>query len=422
MRMSPGVLSSCRLAVLALLLFADSGSAQQRRLADTLPTGTLVPVRFVHGIVSGRDTAGSRIMLQSMASLNRDGCVMLTAFRPVYAHLVESKGGGMFGKGGTLAIETDSLRRRSGAMLPAHAVIDSLEWMSGTVSIDGGVVKRDHRGAVHDAELPAATAGVVVASGGLAVVPVAIAGGVSLAWKGKAVVIEGGELAALRLTAPFIVPSVSSCRAPDRASLQSLQRILTSLPPFAARTTNKGGEPGDQVNFVLLGTLGQVDSAFAAADWLPSVKNTLKNEVTGATAVVLDKPSSRVAFSNAYYDGRVEDLAFERPGPTARERHHIRLWSIDSTRTIWVGAADEDIGLRVDLTSIPTHRVSPDIDDERDILTGDLEAGGCAVLIGYVRAKGAVTSGVNSWGQKIVSDGRAAVLKMGCGALDNLTR
>jgi hypothetical protein len=180
---------------------------------------------------------------------------------------------------------------------------------------------------------------------------------------------------------------------------------------------------GDQINFVLLGTRGEVDSAFAAAQWHPRVQNTLTNEVTGASAVVFNRQSSHVAFSNAYYEGRVEDLAYERPGPTARERHHIRLWSIDSARTIWVGAADEDIGLKMNLMKFEaTHRVSPDIDDERDILTRDLEAGACAVLIGYVHEPGAVTSGVNAWGQDIKSDGRAAVLKVGCRALDDLTR
>jgi hypothetical protein len=422
----PGALKCSFALALALcmaMLSTPELAAQQRHLADTLPPGTLVPVRFVHGIVSGRDAAGSPVMLQSMAALIRDSCVMLSPFRPVYAHLVESRGGGFFGEGGKLALETDSVRRRSGTMLPVSAVLDTLEWR-GNISIDNGVAMDNRRKPTHSAELPVATAGgAVIATGGLAVVPIAIAGGVSLVWKGKAVTIEGGELAALRLTAPFIVPSVSTCRPLDGAGVRALQRILSSLPPFAARTTDESGQvPGDQINFVLLGTQSQIDSAFAAADWLPRVANTLKNEVTGATDVVLNKPSSKVAFSNAYYEGRVEDLAFERPGPTSRERHHIRLWSIDSSRTIWVGAADEDIGLKVDLTQLPTHRVSPDIDDERDILSGDLEAGGCAVFIGYVSPKGAITSGVNSWGQEIRSDGRAAVLKTGCGALNDLTR
>ena len=126
-------------------------------------------------------------------------------------------------------------------MLPVSAVLDTLEWR-GNIAIDDGVAKDKRRKTTHSAELPAATAGgLVIATGGLAVVPIAIAGGVSLVWKGKSVTIEGGELAALRLTAPFIVPSVATCRSLDSAGVRSLQRILSSLPPFAARTTNKSG-------------------------------------------------------------------------------------------------------------------------------------------------------------------------------------
>ena len=218
------------------------------------------------------------------------------------------------------------------------------------------------------------------------------------------------------------MPSVSTCRSLDSAGVQALQRILSSLPPFAARTTDKSGQvPGDQINFVLLGSQGQVDSAFAAADWLPRVANTLKNEVTGATDVVLDRSSSKVAFSNAYYGGGWRTSRSSDRGPRAGAAPYPAL--VDRQRADdWVGAADEDIGLKVDLKQLPTHRVSPDIDDERDILSGDLEAGGCAVFIGYVSPKGAITSGVNRWGQQIRSDGRAAVLKMGCGALNDLTR
>ena len=80
-------------AVLALLV-PRLVHAQQARLADTLAAGTLVPVRFVHGIVSGRDTAGSRVMLQSKASLTRDHCVMLSPFRPEYARLVQIRSDG----------------------------------------------------------------------------------------------------------------------------------------------------------------------------------------------------------------------------------------------------------------------------------------------------------------------------------------
>jgi hypothetical protein len=404
---------------------AQLTAQQPAALADTLPAGALLPVRFVHGIVSGRDTVGEPIMLQTMASIDRNGCVMLAPFRPVYARIAESRGGRSFGKGGVLAIATDSLRRRTGVVLPITAILDTLEWLPGNLTLDDGTVRRHRRKALGTAAAPAAAAGgMVLATGGLAIVPVAIVGALSWAWKGGPVSIEAGELASLKLEAPLVIPSVATCRKENVSAMAATEELLASLPHFSPRSTDRSGMVlGDQINFVLLGTRGQVDSAFAAAQWHPRVENTISNEVTGATAVVFNRQSSHVAFSNAYYDGRVEDLAFERPGPTARDRHHIRLWSIDSARTIWVGAADEDIGLKMNLMKFEaTHRVSPDIDDERDILTRDLEAGGCAAFIGYVHEPGAVTSGVNAWGQDIRSDGRAAVLKVGCRALDDLTR
>jgi hypothetical protein len=228
--------------------------------------------------------------------------------------------------------------------------------------------------------------------------------------------VEAGELAALRLTGALVVPRAGACRLVDSTEVRAADQALATLPHFSARTTDEAGTPGDQINFAFLGTRSAIDTAFARADWIPAPRTTRENMVRGATAAVLNESSTHVTFSNAWYEGRIEDLAFERPGPTARERHHIRIWYLDASRTVWVGAADEDIGLKIDPGKLEaTHRVAPDIDDERDILARDLEAGGCAALLGYIKPPGTVTSGVNAWGQAIQSDGRVAVLQTTCG-------
>jgi hypothetical protein len=354
-------------------------------------------------------------MLQSMAMVQKDSCEILSPFRPIYTRIAISEGGELLGKGGRLQLEVDSLRRRSGATLPVHAVLDSLEWSERLSLSDSGTIARERRSIRHDAAVPAAVAGgFVVATGGIGIIPVSIAGLAETVRRGSNVVVEAGELAALRLTRALVVPRVGACHQVDSAEMRAADQTLATLPHFSARTTNQAGTPGDQVNFVFLGTELAIDSAFAHADWVPAPRTTHENMVRGATAAVLNEPSAHVTFSNAWYQGRVEDLAFERPGPTARERHHIRLWYVDSTRTVWVGA-DEDIGLKIDPGKLEaTHRVAPDIDDERDILTRDLEAGGCAALLGYIQPSGAVTAGVNAWGQAIQSDGRVAVVQTTC--------
>lgn len=134
--------------------------------------------------------------------------------------------------------------------------------------------------------------------------------------------------------------------------------------------------------------------------------------------ILLARADSAGPMSHEYFQGRVEDLRFERASPSARARHHVRLWRADSTATLWAAAATEDVGILVSArTRTVTHRVSPDIDRERDLLVGDLLAGGCVVLDGYGTLPGAARSGVGVAGQPFVTDARVAVLRVvACGA------
>jgi hypothetical protein len=62
-----------------------------------------------------------------------------------------------------------------------------------------------------------------------------------------------------------------------------------------------------------------------------------------------------------------------------------------------------------------THRIEPHIDHERDRVVHDLEASGCGDLLDYMTLPGAITEGRNVSGQKIVTDGRTAVVRIrGC--------
>jgi len=59
-----------------------------------------------------------------------------------------------------------------------------------------------------------------------------------------------------------------------------------------------------------------------------------------------------------------------------------------------------------------THRIESHIDWERDRVVHDVEASGCGDLLDYMRLPGAVTEGRNVSGQKVVSDGRTAVVRL----------
>jgi hypothetical protein len=400
--------------LLALHLLAPAAAAGQ---SDTLHPGTRLPVRFVQGVRSGRDSIGSIILLQTMASVTRDSCVMLAPYRTVWARVSTSKGGRMFGRGGQFGLSTDSLRRLTGEILLVEAILDTLEWeRSGARLLPSGVVEQHGRSAVSAAILPA-----VAATGGLAIVPVALIGGWSLLHKGAGVEILAGELAGVRLVEPFAIATPASCQ-PLTGDHTTLAR--PQLPDISPRATDPSGLVlGDQFNVVLLGTEEDVRQAFRAAGWTSEVVRSLSNIVRGSAAVVFKRQDQRVPFSPEFYQGRVQDLGFQRIGLNARERHHVRLWRLDTDTTVWVGAANEDVGFKVAPFRLSaTHRMDPDIDHERDILTGDLEAGGCAKLLGLVALPGAVTSGHNTSRQAFTSDGRASVLRAGCGGAAGVPR
>src|SRR5260370_32500601 len=86
--------------------------------------------------------------------------------------------------------------------------------------------------------------------------------------------------------------------------------------------------------------------------------------------------------SPLYYNGKKEQLAFEKPdGRSADKRHHVRLWLVlekgTDGRPVWLGSVtfDRGVGLSHDTGQV-THHIGPDIDADRDLLMRDLREAG----------------------------------------------
>jgi hypothetical protein len=187
-----------------------------------------------------------------------------------------------------------------------------------------------------------------------------------------------------------------------------------ALPAFVPRTRDRSGDRlGDPLNLILIGSADAVDAAFARAGWMRADRPTVGAIAKEVEAVLVERPAPRAPVSTQYFAGRPQDLAYEVPGSDARRRHHVRLWALDPAREVWVGAANEDVGVIFKPWKLEaTHRIRPDIDRERDRLVRDLEAGGCAAAVAYVRLPGAVVAGRNAAGQPFVTDARTAVVRV----------
>lgn len=191
--------------------------------------------------------------------------------------------------------------------------------------------------------------------------------------------------------------------------------IEKGAPPRAMLTTTPLGIPGDPLNFGLVGSEAEIVAAFHAIGWRPADSITLKSAVEIGLSVVLDRPYPDAPVSNLVYEGRRQDLAFEKEeGTSAGRRHHARLWKVETDgadeRPLWLGTVsyDRDAGLSHDTLQI-THHIAPDLDAERDALIGDFEAAGLLASSYPIDGVGPTQDGRNGGGDRYVTDGKARV-------------
>ncbi|HEX4575250.1 MAG TPA: LssY C-terminal domain-containing protein [Gemmatimonadales bacterium] len=385
--------------LLAALLLGDS----------VVPAGTHIPIRFLERITSGKDTVGTRVLVQTMGALVQDSCVVVPPYTRAKGRIVVSKGGGRFGRHGRLGLRFDSLEVRPGRWVGIAGVLDTLEYAQPGTITDSGLVSSGKTSVVGVGKriVPAGIAAAV----DIAAIPVAVIGGYALIRRGPPVRVLAGEIGGVRLTEPLTVPGEGAC---DAVAKRRELVELPTLPTFVPRSENRAGTVlGDPVNLLLLGTAWEIDSAFRSAGWVRAQKPSLLAVTKEVTAAIANRPVINAPVSTQYFAGRPQDLAYELAGPNVRIRHHIRLWLLDSLALVWIGAANKDVGvLFKPWEPQATHRIDSFIDRERDLIVRDLEAGGCGDLVDYITLLGAVTEARNAAGQKVVSDGRAAVVRV----------
>ncbi|MGP2493391.1 LssY C-terminal domain-containing protein [Mesorhizobium sp. PUT5] len=184
------------------------------------------------------------------------------------------------------------------------------------------------------------------------------------------------------------------------------------LPEMVTRTPQ--GIAGDPINIGLVGTEKQIVHAFGAAGWDTADAVTLRTAVEIGESVLFDRPYPDAPVSRLLFEGRPQDLAFEKPvGTSADRRHHVRLWRTNVAiggQPLWLGSAsfDRGVGLSRD-TGAVTHHIGPDIDAERDLLMDDLARAGMLSDTIEVDGIGATKNGRNGEGDPYSTDGMARI-------------
>jgi hypothetical protein len=180
----------------------------------------------------------------------------------------------------------------------------------------------------------------------------------------------------------------TSPNAPASASNSAVNATTPAALPagmleqIPRRIADKDGNPGDMVNFVLIGSEAQVQAAFQAAGWAQVDRDT-KDAVVRALVASLSKQAYlTMPMSQLYLFGRPQDYGFAHAEPltVVTTRHHLRIWKSTLSvggQPLWVGAATHDMGLERDQRNGKlTHHIDPNVDDERDFVSRSLTESG----------------------------------------------
>jgi hypothetical protein len=176
-------------------------------------------------------------------------------------------------------------------------------------------------------------------------------------------------------------------------SAGELEKRVEVLP--CCTTNKKGTKNGDPLNLMIVGDLKDLLMAFKLAGWDETEVLSPSTAFKMARAFLNGEDYRYAPVSDLYFEGRRQDIAFQKTRDNIEERLHLRLWyspfSYDK-KPVWIGQVSRDVGVRLTKTTwnLMTHQIDPDVDESREYVMADLVAAQRVKLFGYIKGVGEV--------------------------------
>jgi LssY C-terminus len=214
----------------------------------------------------------------------------------------------------------------------------------------------------------------------------------------------------------FALRGPEASAAPANYKLADVTTAMIDRIP--RRVTDAQGNAGDNTNFVVVGSEERVIQTFEAAGWV-KVDREKKDAVLHTILSTFTKQAYvELPMSELTLFGRVQDygLAHAVPIQVVAQRHHLRLWKAPfqvEGAELWVGAATHDIGFdRDNRNNGLTHKIDPNVDDEREFVGRSLDETGLVARLSYVIPTQASKEARTATGATFHSDGRLLVVHL----------
>jgi hypothetical protein len=200
-------------------------------------------------------------------------------------------------------------------------------------------------------------------------------------------------------------------------SVPGINNSLFSKIP--RRIGDKDGNPGDMVNFLIIGSEAAMQKTFTTAGWVKVDADAKDTVLHGIIESISKESYLTMPMSPLYLFGRQQDYGWAHAEPISvvASRNHLRIWKAPfqvNGETLWVGAATHDIGFERDQRNNGvTHKIDPDIDLEKNYVEKTLSSTGLVAEISHFLPEKPLKEAKTATGGTFHSNGQVLILKLG---------
>ena len=214
--------------------------------------------------------------------------------------------------------------------------------------------------------------------------------------------------------------------APEDGKARAVAKEVSSVPgidnslfsKIPRRVGDKQGNPGDMVNFLILGSQTAMETVFTTAGWVKVDADVGATVLHGLLESLSKESYLTMPMSQLYLFGRPQDYGWAHAEPitVVKTRNHLRVWKAPFEvhgQTLWVGAATHDIGFERDQRNNGvTHKIDPDIDLERDYVEKTLSSTGLVTEFSHFLPDTPMKEAKTATGGTFHSNGQVLVMKV----------
>lgn len=380
-------------------------------LLAEIPAGAPIEIRFKTKAGSKISQAKDAVEAVVIAHVFDGGQVAIPAGTIVAGQVKSAKSPTQSDERAELEIEFTELRDSAGGKTQIAAIVTAVDNARETVN-DNGKIVGILASETWSARLDNAISNLGPRLGKLAEYLDAVKKAVIKPTDAEILCDPGVEMS-LKLSKPLAWKSaVAAATVPEIAPARDLA-VLVNAQPFRTIAENPPN-PSDITNIMYLGSKERLEAAFAAAGWFTATALSAQSKMETIAAVAEERGYKEAPMSILLLDGQKPDLVFQKQYNTFAKRHHLRIFHRPARfqdHDVWVCSATHDTGIDFfapNRTFI--HKINSKVDDERRKVLNDLLFTGLVKGQALVARPHVPTNGENATGDKLVTDGKMAVL------------